>query len=300
MPKGLVKFLDTFVAFALAGPFAAYLLNTLRAADGDSATTPLSSSEPVKGALFLVAIFGIVTHVGLFSGRLVTRGRGVCMVGFALMGASLATANVRQLLGDADSAAALTPLLLESALLLPLVLLPVLLIEAISPVAPDEQGVPHGTTLPAPGLAGIREAFVPSQFLASLAAAAVAAGVVGWLVAINTTKGQSIFAAFLGGLAAGCASVAASKSPNRPASLIPAAVALPIVAFATFLYLKLTASGSITPQTRAIGSELPNQLFALGRVLPLDWVAGGLFGVPIGATAAASMIERPKHPEQTA
>ena len=294
MPKGLVKILDLLAAFAIVGPLSAFLLGSLRAADGDTATTPLSASNPARGALYLVVCFVLVGAVGLFSGRLVTRGRGICMVGLALMWAASATANVRQLFGDADSASTLTPLLLESLLLIPLVLATTLLIEALSPVASDEQGIPFGPSLPPPGFSGVRSSFVPGQFFASLAAAVVAAGLVGWLVAINSTKGQAIFAAFLGGIAAGCASAAAARSTGRPASLIPAAVALPLVAALTLLYLKFSSGGSLAPQTRAIASELPNQLFALGRILPLDWVAGGLFGVPVGATWAAAMVERPK------
>jgi hypothetical protein len=294
MPKGFVKVVDTLAAFAVLGPLTAWLLTTLRAPDGDPATTPLTSSAPLMGAALLVAAFLLTGFVGVVSGRMVTRGRGLCMVGFGLMWTTSVTANARQLLGDADAASALNGLILEAVLLIPLIALTGLIIEAVSPVSAEEQGLHHGPSLPPPGLAGIREGFVPGQFIASLAAAVVAAGVVGWIVAINTTKGQAIFAAFLGGIAAGFAASAAARSQHKTPSLLPPVLALPVVALLTVLYLKFTASQTIIPQTRAVASESINQLFALGRILPLDWAAGGLFGVPIGASWAASMVEKPK------
>lgn len=294
MPKGFVKVVDTLAAFAVLGPLSAWLLAMLRAPDGDPATTPLTSATPAMGALLLIAAFVLTGLVGVVSGRWVTRGRGVCMVGFALMWTTSVTANARQLLGDVDAQSALNGLLLEAAFLIPLVVLVGLLIEAISPVSSEEQGLQHGPSLPPPGFSGVREHFSPAQFAASFAAAAVAAGAVGWLIAINTTKGQAIFAAFLGGIAAGFAAAAAARSNHKHSTLLPAIAALPVVALVTVLYLKFFAAGSIIPQTRAVASETVQQLFALGRILPLDWAAGGLFGVPIGASWAASMVERPK------
>lgn len=297
MLKGLLKFADSLLAFAVLGPALAALFATLRAYDGEAHTTPLTCATPLRGGLYLVAAFVAAAALGLTSGRVFSRGRGIWIAGLTLVWVSLAGANVRQLLGDLDGPTNLVPLIFEAVLLIPLTALFAALVEATSPISGDEQGQPGHPSLPPLGFDGIRAALEPRTFLACLAAAVVAASVVGWLAAITPYKGQALFAAFLGGIAAGWASAFAASTSHhgRPSSLIPAVISLPLVAALTFLFLKFSANGAVIAQTRAIASESGNQLFALGRILPLDWLAGGLLGVPVGANWAASMVDRHHH-----
>ena len=193
MLKGLLKFADSLLAFVVLGPALAAVVSSLHAADGDPASTPLTSSTPVRGAVLLLAAFIAASALGLVSGRVFSRGRGIWIAGLALFWVSLATANVRQALGDPDGPAALTPLLLEAAVLIPLAALFSVLGEALSPISGEERGHPHQPTLPAPGLGAVRSMFEPRTFWPSLVAAIVAAGVVGWLAAITPYKGQALF-----------------------------------------------------------------------------------------------------------
>jgi hypothetical protein len=299
MLKGLLKFADSLAAFVVVGPLLAALFSTLRAFDGDPRTTPLTCSTPLRGGALLVLTFAAASALGLISGAFFGRGRGIWIAGLTLVWPAFAGANIRQLLGDPDGPTNLVPLIFEALLLVPLTLVFAAAVEMISPISGEEQGAPGHAPIPPAGLDGVKTVFQGRTFFACLAAAIVAAGVVGWLAAISPAKGQALFAAFLGGIAAGWASsFAASTGPHtRPPSLIPPALALPVVSLATFLLLKLTAGNAVTDQTRAIGSELPSQLFGLGRILPLDWLAGGLLGVPVGANWAVSMVERHHHPE---
>lgn len=298
MLKGLLKFADSLAAFVILGPALAAMVSTLHAADGDPASTPLTSSTPARGAILLLLSFLAASALGLVSGRVFSRGRGIWIAGLTLFWVSLATATVRQVLGDADGPAALTPLILEAVVLIPLAGLFAVLVEALSPISGEERGHPHQPSLPALGFGAVRSIFEPRSFLPSLVAAIVAAGIVGWLAAITPYKGQALFAAFLGGIAAGFApGFAASHGHHeRPPSLVPAVLALPVVAVISLVIVKFTAGNTgLLAQVRAIASESPGQLFALGRIMPLDWLAGGMIGVPVGANWAASMMDRHGH-----
>lgn len=301
MTRSFIKYAGYFAAFAVVGPVASWLLSTLRAVDGDPHTTPLTAATPAEGIVKLLLVILIAMGIAVLVGRFASRGAGIVAGSCIFLWAALATGNVRQVLGDADAHSALLPLALESLILLGGLALISVVVECLSPLVPEERGQASGPVIPPAGFAGLKAMFEPRVFLASLAAAFIAAGIVGWLASITPYKGQSIFAAFLGGLAAGWASSSAAGAAHhrdRPPSLIPAILALQLVAAATFLYLKASTGASLIDMTRAIGSNASSQLFSLGRIMPLDWAAGGLLGVPVGASWAASMVEHhhPLHP----
>jgi hypothetical protein len=300
MYKGLLKFADAMLAFALVGPLLAWSIGSLRAHDGDPRTTPLSSAEPAKGAAILALCVLAAGAVGVVSGRFFTRGRGVCIAGVCLAWAAFATGNIREVLGDPDGAAAVSRLLVEALILVPLVAVVALAIEAFSPVSAEELGHPHGPSFPPPGLAGIGRGMTVKSFAAALFAALAAAGVVGGLVAINPLKGQTLFAAFLAGIAGGWASGFAQTNTHSkdgglapPPSLVPALLAVAIVGIIGMGYV-MTVGTSVVAGVRTIEAVGGGGLFGFGRILPLDWVAGGIFGVPVGTAWAASMIDRSK------
>jgi hypothetical protein len=58
------------------------------------------------------------------------------------------------------------------------------------------------------------------------------------------------------------------------------------------------AAGAIIDGQALVERVYAGTGFTLARIMPLDWIAGILIGVPVGASWAASMVQ--KHAPQTA
>lgn len=108
-------------------------------------------------------------------------------------------------------------------------------------------------------------------------------GVVGvWLIAQDTTKGQTLAAAVMGGMFAACAGrLAAVRSP---------AIVYMIVACVLGVVGPFT--GAILHGGDALRAIYESRFVHLALPTPLDWAAGALLGVPLGLNIAGSLMER--------
>ena len=112
-----------------------------------------------------------------------------------------------------------------------------------------------------------------------LAAGALAA----WLVAVTPLKGQDVMAA----VAAGAAAAAAARLADIRVPLAPVAVPLAVLAvLGPVAGLVLSGSGDV------VAASYQGALAPIAQITPLDWIAGALLGIPLGAGWAGSMIEK--------
>jgi hypothetical protein len=115
-----------------------------------------------------------------------------------------------------------------------------------------------------------------------IAIAVVVTGLLSWWLVVSELKGQAVLGvtlAILAGVAAG--RVAAFHTP--PQVFMVAIVVLAVAAPACTAAIQ---GGNLLEVT------YQNRLWPIARPVPLDWIAGGLLGAPIGLAWAASLVER--------
>jgi len=118
-----------------------------------------------------------------------------------------------------------------------------------------------------------------------LGAATLAAGLASVLVAATMSKGQTVFASFVGGLAAGVVAHLVSRGQNGNVS--PALVALSA--------LLPAALGPVIAQamhgTKLVDATFAGSLMPLARIVSLEWACGLLLGIPVGLGWAGAMLD---------
>jgi hypothetical protein len=256
------------------------LTGSLRASDGSHNATPLLCTSPATGLLLGLAACGIALVVGLIAARLLGAAPGMSAAGLVLAWAAWKTGDVDQLIRTAQSATPLRILSLEGAIF---GFLAILLGFAIALISHhdgmDPSPPPEGKSKPAI-LAGEARAS-----LIVLPIAFFAAAVAAWFIGISPLKGQAVFAA----IAAGALGAAAGRLANihvpMPMLVIPIAV-LAIVG---------PLSGEALASSGVVATTYKGNLFPLANISALDWIAGGLLGIPLGVAWAGSMIEK-RHP----
>lgn len=279
----VLRWLVPIVACLVVGPVAGWLVQGLRAPDGGGQVSLLLSSTPVMGlvrgglAVLLAGVTGVVaaaiigTRMGLFS------------AGLVLAWAAMATGRIDGILGweaaRGGAIGSMTLLSVEGALVgglgvivaAAVLLMPVR--RAAIEVAPGEKD-PHPVQHFAEPRAILHRS-APVALLAGL----IGAGVVVWLVAQSTYKGQTFAAAALGGVAAG----AAVRVLAVHASGVWAFVAFAVLSAASPVVARMM-SGDVA------AAAMSGQLLRLAHPLPLDYLAGALVGVPMGLAWGASMV----------
>lgn len=269
MLKSAVHWGLFFVALLAAGPLAWLMTGPLRGEDGSSATIPILSNTPLSGlirAAFAVAIAGVV---GLVSARVVSLKYGFFNAGMVLAWAAEGTSTIDSLIRN-DSPAKLNLLSVEAGVL---GLIAVAFAVGITRLAIDERP-----------LAGARppETVKIADLGIIFAITLAAAGLATWLIAQNTLKGQMLAAAAGAAILAAAASAFAVRKVD-PASIIAGLAAAAVIAFpATILF---HGSGGLG---KAI---LADQLLHVGRLVPLDWLAGGFLGLPLGLSLGSWLNE---------
>jgi hypothetical protein len=119
------------------------------------------------------------------------------------------------------------------------------------------------------------------------AACLAAAGVVAWIFAPDSLKGQTFAAAAFAGLFGAVAMKMAARHYVTPLVVFCVVGVLACAGPAVAAVYYGSGSGIVRPvYSGAIGGVLP-----LARILPLDWLAGALVGVPIGLSWGGAMTE---------
>jgi hypothetical protein len=224
-----------------------------------------------------LGVLALAAAMGLIAARLVSPHYGLFCAGLVMAWGAWGTGTIDEVLRarpasfGAANKPMFTTLALEAAWVAPIGVLIAWGIIAIGKPPPAES--PHH-----PEPKTIRD---PSA-LAGLLAAMAVGGVIVWLIAQSTLKGQTFAAAALAGLGAAAAG-------RLSATRVSAAV---FVAGLGVLAIASPVSALVMHGAGAQAAAQAGTLFRFARPLPLDWLAGAFVGVPLGLTWASSMLDQ--------
>jgi hypothetical protein len=277
MAEAILRWSLLSLAVLIVGPAALMLLAPLTASDGVTATSPILSIGPSGGM-----VLGLGREV---LALIMALGFGYCTAKFTstrwgLLTAGAAAAWVAHGCGRIDEILRIDPvrgqywmLAVEGAVLGAVAVGGAWLIA--------KAGEQDHLNTPPPGH------FVPEHVLrepadspAKLGVSTVCClicGIAGaWLVAVSTLKGQTLAAGAIGALIAGIVSAMLHKQASAPwlvAMFACLAAACPMVA------ALLLPSQAVPLLTLSNSGELAGPF----KLMPMDWIAGALIGLPTGA-----------------
>jgi hypothetical protein len=287
MKAATLRWTFYLAALLLFGPIAGSLMARLSAADGGPDASPLVCTQPGLGIALALGVVLIALVLGALAARFCGIKPGLSTAGIVVAWAAWRTGTIDQMIRTAHSGAPLTRQAAEGLLLGLLGLLIVLIISAAGARHRD----PHEPSLPtaeygfgaslARNARSLATSFKPPTVVA-LPLALLAGGAVAGLIAATPLKGQAVFAAVFGAVAAAAAGRLVEEEISYPFLYLPVAllaVAAPLTGF---------AAGS----AGIVRASYANALFPLANITAMDWIAGALLGVPLGASWAGSMAEK--------
>lgn len=289
MRKAITYWILAAVALLAVGPFAGTLVGTIRTSAGTVPTLIAAGENPARAwgsALAAVALAGVVGLIGAIT---INGSHALNLAGLVLAWCACRSAPMDAVLRDLHSTSVPVSMALEALVVGAVCMVALLIIGKIDRTKPLDANEPHATHLLPEG--GLRSLLSPS-LLAAGVVGLIVGGVVASLIAFEPLKGQTIFAAIVGGVGAGAAVnlVAASKATAH--TKLPVA-GVPAVAVAA-----MCAAGIIAPLVAMFmpgGQALVQQAFSgklsgPGALIGFDWAAGAFLGVPVGVSWSASMM----------
>ncbi|MCC6285714.1 MAG: hypothetical protein IT439_10550 [Phycisphaerales bacterium] len=275
-----LRWMFMIAALLVIGPLAGRLTGALRASDGSHFATPLTGVSTGAGLIAGFGALALALLLGAPAGRMFGPRFGLKILAFVLLWAAWRTGPVDELLRTAQSDAPMRRLGIEALVLgLPGLAAVAIVLRLSRSTTGAEREEYHG-----------KASRVLPSFVATMVGAAAGAAFGGWLVAIEPLKGQAVAAACFGGIAAGAAGrLAGSMIDDR---VPPLGVATGIVLVAVLgPWVTLAVSGS---GAALIDACYAGRMFPLGHIEPLDWLAGGVLGMPVGIAWAGSMMSKGK------
>ncbi|MBY0113187.1 MAG: hypothetical protein K2Y21_10210 [Phycisphaerales bacterium] len=291
MRKAVFEWVTLLTALAIVGPFVALPLAWLTTASGATDATPLTSTQPALGIGYtLLAMVGALL-AGWLGTKTVSRGMGMAAAGFVLVWVAARSGTSAMILRDAGSAsAAAIRLTIEAAILAIPALWLVTIVQRPTPIESDESVYPL-TECRTDLVQGLKDA-VTSRGLQVVLAAAAGAILGSMFASIGMLKGQAIFDGFFAGLLGGAGGgllLAGVENP-RPALAPYLGVALVMIA------APIAASFYHGASLRTVA--VTGELIAPARLIPMDWIAGMLIGVPWGLSWLASSVKEKPEPKR--
>jgi hypothetical protein len=283
MRQNLYRWFLLLCSALVLGPLAGMMTSSLRAADGGPHASLLVNSSMALGIAITLGVFVLAAVAGIAGARIESLRHGFLCTGLVLAWAAWGTGQVDRILHQTLSASTMYTLSAEGVLVgaLSLGLAAAMVLIARQP-PPDPALAPHHHN-PEP------RTLVDQATPMALAASVIVAGLIAWIVAQDTLKGQTFAAAALAGMfgaTAGRLAAPAASALTFVAAIVLLAIVSPTIA--AFMH-----SSALGP-TRA---ALSGALFPLSRPLPLDWAAGGFVGIPLGLSWASSLVDK-HHPAQ--
>ncbi len=275
-----------FIAtIVIAGPLAYALMRGLTAVDGSHHVTALASATPVSGLIRAASCVALAALIGAAGSRFASLNTGLLCAGVVLAWAAAACGTVDEVLragGIAGASSALRAMAIEAVVLGGLTAGAVQMIVWCRPA----------NSAAAPEVVNRKRAMTEAGVTITIAAVA---GLVGsWLVAQNMLKGQAIATGALSAII-GAVTVSLIVRRSSPAGIM---LGIALVAVIGPLAAMLTHSG--TGATGAVAKAAAGTLIHVARLTPLDWMAGGLIGLPVGRSLALWFGEMTIKPEADA
>ena len=268
MPRFFRGLLALALAFAALGPIAGLFVGALPGVDGGTQATLLIGQSPIAGLIAGIAAFGVAAVAGGIGSKAAGLNVGLACAGLTLSWAAWLSGRLDEIV--LVSRVSPMPGLVIEGLFVMLLLAGVLYIVrrySISEPDPESEGGASAIAI---------------SLTIGLAMSAVAA----WLLAVEPLKGQTIGAAFVAGLVgAATARLVFLRLPGWTAAAIPAALAI----------LGPLATHAIAGDV--VADVFDRSLFRLGWLLPLDWAAGALTGIPIGLAWTDNVVQQTRGPD---
>lgn len=265
------------VLFGLGPVVSGMLLGGLRDVQGGHAASLLASVSPFSGLIRGLLLMAIAAGVGVAGAVVFHRDAGILATGLMFVWGAWHLGTTEEILRVAGGGGPFKVLALENGIVTAAGMAIAFALQALG-----KKDHAEGTLL-----ASREESTKLWPAVGAIAAAAViAGGVAGWVVAAVPLKGQAVFAAICVGIAAGGAGqVVGTLFAARPSI---GTVLIGIMILATIAPI----AASVLAGTRALADAEAGRLFMLARPISLDWLAGAFLGVPIGLGWAASMLDR--------
>lgn len=263
----IIAWIPALAAAFVLGPIAGHLASQLTDQAGGPHATLLVTQTPLLGAACAIGVALIAALAGLLGVRIRTPNVGLLSAGIVLCWASARSGRVDEIIAVTRDSP-FDRFILEGLLV---ALVALLLIETIRRFRRHTPPEP-------PLLLSVR----------ALGAGLIGAGFTAWLFAADAAKGQTIAAAIASGvIGAAVARMVLVSIPPRLIAVLPVALGIfsPLIAHLT------------TPD--AVRASFEGTLFRLALITPLDWLAGGLIGIPLGLAWTDSIAE-PEHEAQEA
>lgn len=285
MSKSLVRWVLILACGLALGPWALHLLDGIRDVDGGHATTMLANASPVLGFAKGAFVLLIAVVVGVLGAYFFSLGTGYLCAGLILAWSAWGVSTLADLVREGH--APLFILAFEGVLV---TLCAAGLAAAMSVISmarqPEQPSTRKTPWTPWALLAADADgAGVPKAAGAGFGGGVLAGGLVVWLVAASQDHGQVFAAVLCGAIAAGV--VGQLIASGFGATLSPVAAILAMLVLA-----------GIGPVLAAIlhGSQLAHavyagEVFPLARPLSLQWAAGAMIGSPIGIGWAGAMLD---------
>ncbi|MBX3388649.1 MAG: hypothetical protein KF691_04260 [Phycisphaeraceae bacterium] len=284
MRKAIFEWVSLVLAVLILGPVAGLLPAMLRSPAGSGEATALTSKAPLFGIALSLGALAIAAVVGMFGSKTVTRPMGMACAGFTLVWVACRSGRAEMIFRESSSPVTSAWMMaIEAAILTIPVLWVVTLVQKPRPIDADENAVAL-TEVRTGLLEGLKALVRDYRGLLGVAAALIGAAFGCALGSISLLKGQCVFAGVLAGIGAGCAGGLVIAGIDSKPSLAPyvgvmlTAILAPIVTI--FMQGSGLASAAIT------GDLLP-----VGRLIPMDWIAGMFLGVPWGLSWVSGMVK---------
>ncbi len=286
MRSTIIRWAIYLFALLVAGPAVGMLVGSVHAVDGGPAS-PLVSSAPALSLAAAIGALVVALLIGLVTARILGLAPALTAAGLVVAWAAWKTADNDQLVRTAQSGSPLVKLAVEGAILGIFGLAIIFTCWMFSRHEGIETSQKRRSVEERLIAAVLIKMFAGKGGAVSIVVGAAAAAVAAWLIGISPLKGQAVFAAIVAGTFSAAACRLVDFESPIPTMFLPLAL-LAIVGPLTGLALSGSAG--------VVAATYKGSLFPLANISPLDWIAGGLLGIPIGVSWAGSMIEK-RHPE---
>lgn len=290
MLRAIMRWTPGILALFAVGPIAGALTAAAHARDGGPEATALVAANPVIGLAGLLAAVFLAALLAIPTARFVDYRIATWTASFVLAWAAWRQASVDELIRVARPHSPMIALALEGLLAGGL---GVAIILALNMAA--AQRAEHGaSTAPPPAAspasrlaAALRgESSWAGVALAAAVTAVLTAGVCALLV-LEPLKGQAIFGVAVGSFAGAAAGTWASTLLGPATRDTPCFLGIAIAATLTPILAHFMLGD------RLLAASFAGTFPGFAAPIGLDWIAGGLMGVPGGVAAAGHLSNKP-------
>jgi hypothetical protein len=268
MKAAIVRWMFYLAALLAFGPIAAMLVGNLRAANGGPDATPLVSTAPVMGVIMALGAMVIALLLGIAASRLVGAFAGMSTAGLVVAWIAWRTGTVEGIVRSAHSGRPLYLLAVEGIIFGIVGIGMAVLIVRMGDIRERRGGLDQ-------------KAIVSDTRSWTALGWSVLAGAAGaGILAVTALKGQAIAGAILGGVLVGVVG-RLQRVRSVPAYMVPIAILAILGPLSG-----IAVAGGVG---NVVAALYRGTLFPVAHPVPLDWIAGGLLGIPIGIGWAGSM-----------